>query len=156
LLSVFIVLVGYLVFIENAHRYYLAESRTAESYFLFGGFHSVLFWVGMVFLGAIVPATILFRRKSGNSIPWLAASAVMVVLGVLCERFLIVIPGLSHAPDLIPGWRITRSVVDEGIASYCPTWYELLQALGVVAFMGVAFIWGLRLLKLLPTEGGLR
>jgi Ni/Fe-hydrogenase subunit HybB-like protein len=152
LLGVFIVVVVYVVFIENAHRYYLVESRTAEHAFLFGGFHSVLFWVGMVLIGAVIPATILFMRRSGNSLRWVAAASVMVVAGVLCERYLIVIPGLSHPPDLVPGWKIAQSAVEEGSVGYCPSAYELLQALGVVALMGLAFIWGLKLLKLLPTE----
>jgi len=108
--------------------------------------------VGMVLVGAVVPTTILFGRKSGDSIPWVAAAAVMVVAGVLCERYLIVIPGLSHPPDLVPGWRITQSAVEEGIVGYCPTSYEVVQALGVVALIGLTFIWGLKLLKLLPTE----
>ena len=152
LLAVLIIVAGYFVFIENAYRYYVVESRAAEHYFLFGGFHSLLFWVGMVLVGAIVPATILFMRKSGDSIRWVAASAVMVVVGVLCERFLIVIPGLSHPPDLVPGWKITQSAVEEGIVSYCPTVFELLQSLGVIALIGLKFIWGIKLLKLLPAE----
>lgn len=152
LLAVFIVVAGYLVFVENAHRYYLAPSRVAERYFLFGGFHSVLFWVGMIFIGAIVPATILFVHKSGDSIRWVATAAAMVVAGVFCERYLIVIPGLSHPPDIVPGWRITQSAVEEGVVGYCPSFYELVQALGVVALIALSFIWGLKLLKLLPTE----
>jgi Ni/Fe-hydrogenase subunit HybB-like protein len=156
LLAVIIVVASYFVFIENAHRYYLASSRAAEHYFLFGGFHSVLFWVGMILVGAILPATILFARRSGESIRCVAASAGMVVIGVFCERFLIVIPGLSHPPDLIPGWRITQSMVEEGIVSYCPSAYELLQALGVIGLMGLLFLWGLKLLKLVPTEANAR
>jgi molybdopterin-containing oxidoreductase family membrane subunit len=80
----------------------------------------------------------------------------MVVIGVFCERFLIVIPGLSYPPDLIPGWRITQSVVEEGIVCYCPSGYELLQALGVIGLMGLLFLWGLKLLKLVPTEANVR
>ncbi|HEX7505716.1 MAG TPA: NrfD/PsrC family molybdoenzyme membrane anchor subunit [Polyangia bacterium] len=155
LLAVFIVVAGYFVFIENAHRYYVAASRAAEHDYLFGGFHSVVFWVGLVFLGTIVPAAILLERKNGNSrhsIRRVACASVMVVLGVLCERYLIVIPGLSHPPGLIPGWMITQSAVEEGIVNYCPTSYEIMQSLGVVALVGLCFIWGLKLLRLLPTE----
>ena len=32
--------------------------------------------------------------------------------------------------------------------------HELLQALGVVALMGLLFLWGLRTLRLLPGEAG--
>ena len=152
LLAVFIVVAGYFVFIENAYRFYVHESRAAERYFLFGGLHSVLFWVGLVLVGTVVPVAILLNRRMGQSIRWLAFSAVLVPAGVFCERYLIVIPGLAHPPDLIPGWQITRSVVEEGIAVYAIGSYEVLQALGVAALIGLMFVWGLRMLALLPTE----
>ena len=152
LLAVFIVVAGYFVFIENAYRFYLHESRAAEHYFLFGGLHSVMFWVGLVLVGTVVPTTILLNRRMGQSIRWLAFSAAMVVAGVFCERYLIVLPGLAHPPDLIPGWQITRSTVEEGIAVYAISSYEALQALGVAALIGLLFMWGLRAMALLPTE----
>ena len=154
LLAVFVVVAGYFVFIENAHRLYVYESRAAERYFLFGGFHSVLFWAGLVLLGTILPAILLFSRKTGDSIRWVACASVMVVLGVLCERYLIVLPGLSHPPDLIPGWKIAQSVVEEGIVPYYPTIHEVLQALGVLSLIGLLFIWGLKHLLLLPSTTG--
>jgi molybdopterin-containing oxidoreductase family membrane subunit len=152
LLAVFIVVVLYFIFIENAYRFYMYESREAAHYFLFGGFHSVLFWVGLVTVGSIVPAIILFREKTGKSIPWIAFSAILVVFGVICERYLIVIPGLTFPPDMFPGWEIIQGVVPEGIAVYSISFYEILQALGVVALIGLAFMWGLKFMKLAPTE----
>ena len=152
LLAVFIVVALYFLFIENAYRMYLHESREAALYFLFGGFHSVLFWGGLVTIGSIIPAIILFRKKTGNSIPWIVFASILVVLGVLCERYLIVIPGLTHPPDIFPGWEITRSVIPEGIVAYSISFAEVLQALGVVALIGLLFIWGMKFMKLVPTE----
>jgi Ni/Fe-hydrogenase subunit HybB-like protein len=152
LLAILIVIAGYFVFIENAYRYYAQESREAAHYFLFGGFHSVVFWFGLVLVGTIIPAALLFGRKTGNAIQWVAFSAVLVVFGILCERYLIVIPGLSHAPDLIPGWKIAHSPIEEGIVNYFPSIYEVVQSLGVIALIGLMFIWGIKLLKLVPTE----
>ncbi|UCC84661.1 MAG: polysulfide reductase NrfD, partial [Gemmatimonadota bacterium] len=51
LLAIFLVCTLYLLLIENAHRFYLAESREAATFFLFGGFHSVLFWFGLIIFG---------------------------------------------------------------------------------------------------------
>jgi Ni/Fe-hydrogenase subunit HybB-like protein len=152
LLAVFVVVAGYFVFIENVYRSYVHESREAGRYFLFGGWHSVLFWGGEVTVGTIIPAMVLFNRRLGKSIRWVSFSAALVVVGVLCERYLIVIPGLAHPPDLFPGWTITQSAVEEGIAVYTISSYEALQALGIAALLGLFFIWGLKLLKLLPTE----
>jgi Ni/Fe-hydrogenase subunit HybB-like protein len=75
-----------------------------------------------------------------------------VVFGVLCERYVIVLPGLTHPPELFRGMEITRSVIEEGIASYSISFLEVLQALGVLGIIGFLFGWGLKYLKLLPTE----
>lgn len=152
LLAVFIVVALYFIFIENAYRFYKYESREAADYFLFGGFHSVLFWVGLIGIGSVIPAIILFRKKTGKSIPWIAFSAALVVIGVIFERYLIVIPGLTFSPDLLPGWEITQSPIHEGIVTYSISFWEVLQALGVLGFIGLMFMWGLKFMKLMPTE----
>ena len=106
----------------------------------------------MVGVGSIVPAIILFRKKTGKSIPWIVFAAILVVFGVICERYLIVIPGLTFAPHLFPGWEITNGVVPEGITTYSISLFEILQALGVVGLIGLAFMWGMKFMKLMPTE----
>jgi molybdopterin-containing oxidoreductase family membrane subunit len=151
---VLVVVAAYFVLVENAHRLYAHESRAAAMQFLFGGGHALLFWGGLILMGTIAPAAILFRRATGQSIRWVAIAAALVVAGVLCERYLIVIPGLSYPPDLFPGWTITKSPIEEGIVSYSVSLHELLQALGVVALLGLLFLWGLRTLRLLPSESG--
>jgi len=152
LLAVFLLCALYVMLIENVHRVYLMASREAGLFFLFGGFHSVLFWGGLIFLGSIVPALLLFIRRTGTSIPWIVFASSLVVFGVLCERFLIVVPGLIHPPDLFPGMEITRSVIEEGIVQYNISFLELLQALGVLGIIGFAFLVGLRVLPLAPKE----
>jgi molybdopterin-containing oxidoreductase family membrane subunit len=152
LLPVFLLSALYVMLIENLHRVYQAGSHEAGMYFLFGGFHSVLFWGGLIIFGSIVPAILLFIRRTGTSIPWLVFSSVLVVFGILCERFLIVVPGLVHPPEILPGMEITSSVIEEGIASYSISFYEVLQALGVLSFVGLAFVLGLKFLRLLPKE----
>ena len=76
----------------------------------------------------------------------------LVVFGVVCERYLIVIPGQTHPPVLFPGMEITSSMFPEGAVSYRISKHELFQALGVLALVGFMFVLGLRVLRLLPTE----
>jgi len=152
LLAVFIMVALYFLFIENAYRIYQHESREAAHYFFFGGFHSWLFWGGLIAIGSIIPAIILFRKKTGKSIPWIVFSSILVVFGILCERYLIVLPGLTFPPHMFPGWEITEGVISEGIAVYSISSYEILQALGVVGLIGLAFMWGMKFMKLVPTE----
>ena len=152
LLGVFLLVVMYLVVVENAYRYYLVQSREAAKFFLFGGVHSLLFWIGLILVGSIVPIVLLFRRKTGSSVKWVVTAAVLVVFGVLCERYVIVIPGQTNPPHLFPGMEISASPLDEGFVSYSISGYEALQALGVLGVIGLLFLLGLKWLPLAPTE----
>ncbi|MFH1765653.1 MAG: NrfD/PsrC family molybdoenzyme membrane anchor subunit [Gemmatimonadota bacterium] len=152
LLSIFIVVTFYVLLIENAHRVYLAYSRDAGFFFLSGGIHSVMFWIGLIFVGCVVPAMILFIKRTGTSVRWTVFASVLVVVGVLFERFLIVIPGLIHPPELFPGWEIADAVLWEGVVSYSISPLEILQTLGVIGAIGFAFVVGLKVMPLAPTE----
>jgi len=78
LLAVFIVLALYVILIENAHRFYLVESREATFYYLFGGYQAVLFWGGLIITGSLIPALLLFKRKTGTSIRWISSTHTVV------------------------------------------------------------------------------
>jgi molybdopterin-containing oxidoreductase family membrane subunit len=152
LLAIFLLCTLYVMLIENAHRYYLYGSREAGLFFLFGGTHSFLFWIGLILVGCVVPAILLFIGRTGTSVRWVVFSSSLVVVGVLFERFLIVVPGLIHAPALFPGMAITSSPIWEGVAEYSLSFYEVLQALGVLGIIGFAFLVGLRIMPLMPKE----
>ncbi|MHC4696079.1 MAG: NrfD/PsrC family molybdoenzyme membrane anchor subunit [Planctomycetota bacterium] len=151
-LAVCVLVVVYFLFIENAYRVYVVELREAGLYYLFGGVHSVLFWVGLIFIGCCLPMVILFNRKTGKSIPWVVFASCLVVFGVLCERYVIVVPGLTNPPDLFPGMEIVGSGVAEGIVTYSVSFVEVVQAFGVLGVIGFMFLCGLKVFKLLPTE----
>jgi Ni/Fe-hydrogenase subunit HybB-like protein len=152
LLSIFLVCTLYVLLIENSHRFYLAESREAGLFFLFGGFHSVLFWVGLITVGCVIPAVMLFIQQTGTSVRWIVVASTLVVIGVLFERFLIVIPGLIHPPELFPGMVVTGTALWEGVVDYSISLFEVLQALGVLGVIGFMFMVGLKFLPLAPTE----
>ncbi|MCP4572615.1 MAG: polysulfide reductase NrfD [bacterium] len=152
LLAVFIVVALYVILIENAHRFYQIESREATTYYLFKGYHAWLFWGGLIGVGSVVPAVLLFRRRTGTSVRWIVFASALVVVGVVCERYLIVLPGLEYPPELLPGMEIVRSALDEGIVAYVISPLEILQALGVLSLIGFIFVLGLKYLPLLPTE----
>ena len=151
LLSVFVVVTFYVLLIENAHRAYLSYSHEAGMFFLFGGVHSFMFWIGLITVGCVIPAILLFVRRTGTSVKWTVVASTLVVVGVLFERFLIVIPGLIHPPELFPGWEIVGEGVG-GIAAYVPTYLEVLQTLGVIGVIGFAFLLGLKVMPMAPLE----
>jgi molybdopterin-containing oxidoreductase family membrane subunit len=151
-LAICLLVVFYFLFAENAYRLYVVELREAGIYYLFQGFHGLLFWVGLVLVGCAVPMWILFHPRTGKSVRWVVFAASLVIFGVLCERYVIVLPGLTHPPELLPGMEIIESAVVEGIATYRVQLVEVLQALGVLGVIGFLFGWGLKYLKLLPNE----
>jgi molybdopterin-containing oxidoreductase family membrane subunit len=151
-LAVCIIVVVYFLFVENAYRAYVVELRDAAMYYLFGGFHSVLFWFGLIIVGLCVPMIILFNGRTGKSVKWVVFASTLVVFGVLCERYVIVLPGLTHPPDMFAGMEIVGSAIEEGVAGYTVSIAEVIQALGVLGAIGFLFVWGLKTFKLLPTE----
>jgi molybdopterin-containing oxidoreductase family membrane subunit len=151
-LAVCLLVVVYFLFMENAYRAYVVELRQAAVYYLFEGIHGVLFWIGLILIGCVTPLIILFRKRTGSQVRWVVFAASLVVFGVLCERYVIVLPGLTHPPDLFRGMEITASGIAEGAVSYVASGLEVLQALGVFGVIGFMFIWGLKIFKLLPTE----
>jgi molybdopterin-containing oxidoreductase family membrane subunit len=152
LLAVFILVVAYFLFVENAFRAYNIGHREAASFFLSGGSHSMVFWIGLVGLGIVVPALILFTPGTKNSIKMINVAAVLHVIGVLCERYIIVIPGQLHPADILPNMNVESVALDGAIVSYSISFLEVVQALGVAAIVAIAFMLGLRIFAMLPTQ----
>ncbi len=160
-LAICLLVVTYFLFMENAYRVYIVELRPAGIYYLtgfwhgaFSGFHGLLFWVGLILLGCVAPMCVLFHPRAGKSVPWIVFASSLVIFGILCERYVIVLPGLTHPPELFPGWRIVDSVMlaQEGVVTYSVSAVETVQALGVFGVVAALFLLGLKFLPLLPTE----
>jgi molybdopterin-containing oxidoreductase family membrane subunit len=152
LLAVFIIVVAYFLFVENGFRAYNIGHREAAWYFLFGGSHSMVFWVGLIGLGIVIPALILFSPVTKNSIKMINVAAVLHVIGVLCERYIIVIPGQLHPADILPNMNVESVALDGAVVSYSISFLEVVQALGVAAIVAIAFVLGLRIFAMLPTK----
>ena len=142
-----------LVAVENVFRLSGTESLHAALFFLFGGFHSILFWVGFILIGGIAPVYILLRRNAQT--PGIMLASILVVFGVLCERWLLILPGLMYPPALFSRWEeiVTESgVAPEGVVGYSVSFVELAQAFGILGLVGLLFLWGVKFLKLVPRE----
>jgi Ni/Fe-hydrogenase subunit HybB-like protein len=152
LLSVFIIIVVYFLFVENSYRAYLVGSRQAQWYFLFGGFHSYVFWVGLILVGIIIPALILYSPSGKNSIKMINIAAILHMAGVLCERYIIVIPGQTHPHDILPNMHVESPALDGAYVGYSISFLEIVQALGIAAIVAIAFILGMKFFAMLPTK----
>ena len=77
---------------------------------------------------------------------------VLVILGGLAQVYVIIIGGQSYPLNLFPGYEISSSFFDGAIASYGPSWPELVLGLGGIALAAMVVMLGLRILPILPTS----
>lgn len=86
------------------------------------------FWIVQMFLGAVIPITIVFWKKTNASINALLLASVLIVVGIIGVRFNIVVPPLvvpvfhelpwgNYAPT-IKEWMVSVGVVAMGLLIY--------------------------------------
>ncbi|WP_052427651.1 NrfD/PsrC family molybdoenzyme membrane anchor subunit [Neobacillus niacini] len=80
------------------------------------------FWGVQMFLGAVVPLTIVFWKKTNQNINALLVAAILIVVGIIGVRFNIVVPSL-----IVPVFH------ELPWGDYFPTVKEWMVSVGVVA-----------------------
>jgi molybdopterin-containing oxidoreductase family membrane subunit len=90
------------------------------------GSYSPLFWL-MVFCNFLVPFPILAIKKL-RTITGTVIASIGVVIGMWLERFLIIVPSLSHK-YLSYSW-----------GTYRPTWVEITITAGTFACMAMLYM----------------
>jgi molybdopterin-containing oxidoreductase family membrane subunit len=152
LLGVFIAASLYLVAVYHLTNLYYARQAAFEAFILRdGGIFPLLFWVGYVALGAIVPLVLLFHPKLIGERATLAAS-VLVILGALAWLYVFIVGGQAFPLDIFPAHLVTSSFGDGQVATYHPSVPELLLGVGG---MGAAFlltIVGMRMFDFMPQD----
>jgi Ni/Fe-hydrogenase subunit HybB-like protein len=91
------------------------------------GSFSPLFWT-MVFCNFIIPAPILAIKNLRNKIGWTVVASIPIIVGMWLERFLIIIPSLSH------------KYLPYNFGSYRPSWVEITITVGTFAGMGLLYL----------------
>jgi Ni/Fe-hydrogenase subunit HybB-like protein len=137
LLGVLVAIVLYLTAVYHLTNLYFARQGSFERFILLdGGAYPLLFWLGFVLLGSLVPMFLLWRPGGGAPRAILAASAC-VVAGAFAQLVVFIIGGQAFPLEIFPGYEVTSSFRDGAIASYAPTVPEVLLGLGGV---GAAFL----------------
>ncbi|HBB17888.1 MAG TPA: hypothetical protein DCZ97_13135, partial [Syntrophus sp. (in: bacteria)] len=148
LLSMIIAVLSVLVFVDKlTHMYFPNREGTV---YLFTGNYWWLFWVFQIGMGILIPLALLVYPRTGRTVRGVVLAAVFVVLGVLGERAALVIPGTAHPQPIYPG-HIEGVWGAPGIFFITP--WETLLTLGIVSFVGLFFVLGLKYLEILPEQG---
>jgi molybdopterin-containing oxidoreductase family membrane subunit len=145
LLTYFIIILLILIIVDKLTHLY-APHREATLYML-AGRYSWIFWGLQIGLAIVIPLAILFNTRINKKIGWVVAAGVLVVIGVFFERYYLVIPGAAYPMPYYPG---EIQGVWGASGSFALTPVETVLSAGIIAFLALLFILGLKYLELLP------
>jgi molybdopterin-containing oxidoreductase family membrane subunit len=136
---------------HHYHKYEVTMASLTGSMF-------VSFWLFEVFLGVVVPLTILFgsKRHEPRSLA-LAAVALMVSVFVMRYNFVVagqmfsLKPVVGHLGEILHYSPPFKGNV-EGFLPYTPSLVEVLIVAGAIAAAILAYVGGARALRLSPRE----
>ncbi len=151
LLGVFVAAVMYFVLIHHLTNLYLAQRHDFERFILLdGGIYTLLFWLGQVIIGGILPLALLIHPVWGRSRRALAAAAVCVIVGGLAQLYVIIIGGQAYPLVIFPGKEVTSSFFDGAVVAYAPSLPEVALGAGGVALALALTVIALKVLPFLP------
>jgi Ni/Fe-hydrogenase subunit HybB-like protein len=106
---------------------------SGDTKYLFdGGLMSILFWVEVI-LGAVIPMILFSFKRIRRSANGLLAGAIIVLLGMILNRFNVSWLAVKH-PD-----PLTYMPTFMGNVHYVPTLPEVLVSVGIFSFGILAF-----------------
>lgn len=141
----------YFVVVYHLTNLYFTKHHDFERFILLeGGVYTILFWVGQVLLGGIVPMLLLRHPNIGQLRLRLAASAALVIGGGFAQMYVTIIGGQAFPIVMFPGRQVSSSFFDGVVGSYTPSMPELLLGLGGVAIVGLIVMLALKFLGFLP------
>lgn len=152
LLGVFVGAVMYFVAVYHLTNLYVAENTELELFILSdGGVYTLMFWLGQVVIGGMVPLFLIYSPAFDNSRMAIFAASLLVLVGGFFQVYVIVIGGQAFPMSLFPGKEVLESSFFDGVVnSYMPTTAEGLLGIGGVAIAMTLVAVGARMLKVLP------
>ena len=151
LLGVFVAAVLYFVAVYHLTNLYVARQHEVERFILLdGGVYTLLFWLGQVLLGGVVPLVLLFSPLAKRARGALAAAAACVIAGGLAQVYVIIVGGQAYPQAMFPDKVVSSSFFDGVVAHYAPSLPEVALGVGGVALALALTMVGLKVLPFLP------
>jgi Ni/Fe-hydrogenase subunit HybB-like protein len=157
LLGIFVAANLFFMVIYHLTNLYGTENHAYEAFILLnGGVYTMMFWIGQVLVGGLLPLAIVFHPALGMQRSWLIAASVMVILGGLATMYVVIIGGQAFPMALFPDKTIIDSGFYDGvggvIAAYTPSLPEVLLGIGGLSVALLITVIGMRMLKILPVS----
>ncbi len=153
LLGIFAALVLYFTAVQFLTSNYAASKGGIVAFILRdGGIYTDLFWFGQVLIGGLIPMALVFHPTGGRKPASTIVASALVILGGFAQIYVIVIGGQAFPLDIFPGYTASSSFFDGQINTYSPSLPELLLGLGGVALALGITGFGMKVLRILPTN----
>ncbi len=140
----------FFVMVYHLTNLYATQHHGVQGFILASGsVYTILFWVGQVLLGTLVPLALFWSPKFTGRLS-IIAGALMIILGGFSMLYVVIVGGQAYPMDLISGMQVSSSFYDGEIAPYTPSLPEFLLGLGGVAFAVLATLFVVRILPFVP------
>lgn len=148
LFGLLLALALYFTAIYHLTNLYFARQHEFERFILRdGGVYPLLFWVGYVMLGSLLPMLLVWLATTAAA---LRVAAALTLLGAFAWLVVFIIGGQAFPLEIFPGFEATSSFRDGQIAGYAPSLPEVLLGLGGIAAAVVITLVGVQVLDILP------
>ncbi|MEW8300206.1 MAG: NrfD/PsrC family molybdoenzyme membrane anchor subunit [Candidatus Thiodiazotropha sp.] len=152
LLGVFVGAVLYFVLAYNLTNLYVAQHHGIERFILLdGGIYTMMFWIGQILIGRVIPLFLIYSPAFENSRWAIAVASIAVLIGGFFQIYVIVIGGQAYPMNLFPGKEIVETGFFDGqIINYVPTFPEAALGIAGMAVSLALVAIGARVFKVFP------
>lgn len=155
LLGVFVAGSLYFTVVQQLTNIYATEHHDLVRFILLdGGIFTLMFWLGQVLIGGILPMVLIWYPGTSGSRQAVGLASVFIILGGLAQMFVTIIGGLAYPLNLFPGMEASSSSFDGVVNSYALSAPELLLGVGGVAIALLMVTVAVKFLRFLPESLG--
>jgi len=150
LLAVLVAGTLYMTIVFHLTKLYMTRYHGVEAFLLVnGGIYPLVFWLGQVGAGGILPLVLLYS-PAGRTRGGVLGAALLVVLGGLSQMYVTIVGAQAWPQPIFPGWQESSTFFDGQVHSYAPSAFEALLGLGGAALAAALIAVGLKVLRFLP------
>ncbi len=154
LLAIFALATLFFTIVQHVTKLYATAHLESEMFVLRdGGVYTLLFWVGQVLIGTLLPLGLLAMQGSGGANRHnVMLAAILFLIGGLAQMYVIIIGGQALPLKIFPGMDVSSSFFDGAIGRYVPSLPEALLGVSGISIAMLLTATALRLLPFLPQE----
>ena len=142
----------YFLALYHITNLYISKHYDYEVFILTaGGIYTIIFWIGQVLIGLLLPLYLLLSKNSNNESNFMISS-LLVVFGSFAAIYVIIISGQAFPLNIFNDYIIVESsFYDNVIHDYTPSLYEIGLGIGGVALSLIIILIAIRNLDFLPS-----